>query len=122
MRSLSDGEREIWNDSQRDDGAPDWKTLSETRHTRRKGPVDCDGCHEVIEIGQRYKIVTALEDGSFIQMRLHEPVCPKFQRVLSEGDGPDWTTTQPQEAWKREHRPIKRKRPPPRPGRDTTGA
>ncbi len=90
MRQLSDGEREALYDSQRDDGAPDWKTLSDRKSTRRKGPVECDGCHDIIEVGERYRTVSALEDGQFVMMRLHEPRCPKFHAIYSSGEGPGW--------------------------------
>lgn len=89
MRQLSDGERELWNELQRD-AAPDFKVLSEKPGTRRKGPILCDGCHEAIEVGQRYKTVTYLEDGTFGHTRLHDPVCPKFEAALAEGDPPAW--------------------------------
>lgn len=92
MRQLSDGERELWNEMQREAaGDPaDWKTLSERVGVRRKGPVPCDICQEIIEVGERYTTVSALEDGEFVQFRAHNPHCPKIQAALSEGDPPWW--------------------------------
>lgn len=90
MRQLSDGEREALYDSMRDDGAPDWVTLSKSAHTRRKGPIPCSYCRKAIQVGERYEIVSALEDGRFVQLRIHPGICPALHREMSEGYPPEW--------------------------------
>lgn len=93
IRRLSDGERALWNEQQHD-AAPDWRTLSEREGIRRVGPIICDGCDEAIKVGDRYKTVSALEDGKFVQLRLHAPACPRLLQALAEGDGPPWAHNQ----------------------------
>jgi hypothetical protein len=75
MRQLSDGERELWNEMQRD-GAPYWRTLSSKVSTRGARPIHCDVCDNGITSGQRYTTVTGLEDGKFVMIR-HHVVCPE---------------------------------------------
>lgn len=92
MRALSDGEREIWNDMQRD-AAPDerdYRVLSQREHTRGSIPCLCDYCDEGIEPGQRYRVVSLINEGKFELIRHHAGMCPKVQAIMSEGYAPDW--------------------------------
>jgi len=62
----------------RDDGAPDWRLLSEKVSTRRKGPILCTFCNDPINVGDRYRTVSAMEDGRFVLIQQHTPSCPRF--------------------------------------------
>lgn len=93
MRSLSDGEREIWNDLQRD-AAPDerdYRVLSKREHTRGQTACPCDHCDAAIQSGQRYVAVSLINEGKFELIRHHVGICPKIQAAMSEGGPPDWS-------------------------------
>lgn len=91
-RGMSDGEREIWNEMQRD-AAPDprdYRVLSQRQHTRGPRPCLCDYCNNPIETGQRYAAVSLMNEGRFELIRHHAPICPTLSEAMSEGWAPDW--------------------------------
>lgn len=91
-RGMTDGEREIWNEMQRD-AAPDpreHRVLSQRRHTRGARPCLCDYCGAPIETGERYAAVSLINEGQFELVRHHVPTCPQVSETMSEGHAPDW--------------------------------
>jgi hypothetical protein len=53
-----------------DDYEPDWRTLRYSTHTARI-PHHCDTCDCLIQPGQRYQIMVALDEGEFKIWRHH---------------------------------------------------
>lgn len=49
---------------------PDWRTLRQSTHTART-PHHCDTCDCLIQPGQRYQIMVALDEGEFKIWRNH---------------------------------------------------
>lgn len=65
---VSDGDRAVWDEMQRD-AAPDCKVLKSAVSVARKGhELDC-GCF--VLPGERYRSIALLEDGAFIRWKEH---------------------------------------------------
>lgn len=83
FRGMSDGEREMWNEQQRD-AAPDVRLLWHKRPVARK-PHLCDHCNDEIAPGTRYESIGLLSDGTFQFEKLHlfahhcPSGCPRFR-------------------------------------------
>lgn len=53
----------------------DWRTLRQSVHTSRKRRA-CDNCGGVIEVGEKYSVMVALDEGRFVLQRDHLGGCP----------------------------------------------
>lgn len=78
-RQLSDGERELWQEMQRE-AAPDVVVLSQKSVKARKEHT-CDLCGQTIIVGDSYEAVAFLEDGEFQTHKMHL-VCPPREGEL----------------------------------------
>lgn len=85
MRQMSDGERELWNEMQRD-AAPDVRTIAIRTATRRGPPILCDNCGAPINPGDRYGSHVFTEDGRFELTRYHTPCPPDAAEQAAEVD------------------------------------
>lgn len=59
----------------------DWRTLRQSVHTARK-PHTCDNCQGVIQVGEKYEVIAALDEGRFIIRRDHLGGCPVFAEEM----------------------------------------
>ena len=73
MRTLTDGERDIWNELQAD-AAPDHRTLRETKHKASKAHT-CDACGGIIHPGEMYWNAAHVVDDEFIIEKTHAHDC-----------------------------------------------
>ena len=88
-------------DLEPDDGS-DWKTLSTSEHTARKGH-GCENCEGLIAPGQRYKKIAALDDGEFKIIRSHadrsECIAAGKAREEMEQKEAEWRALEWGRAW-----------------------
>ena len=73
MRYLSAGERDLWNEMQRD-GAPEYQCLRNSKHKARKDHT-CSICKQTIKAGETYIKHVYTLDGEFIADKEHD-ICP----------------------------------------------
>jgi hypothetical protein len=69
MRQLSDGERELWNEMQRD-AAPDIRVLWDKQPVARKAH-RCARCGDEIKAGERYESTGIITDGVLEATKQH---------------------------------------------------
>ena len=70
MKTLTDGEREILAEQNRDAGPPDWRELRSATQTARKEHT-CSACGRPIMKGARYQLIVGTEDGQFCVEHFH---------------------------------------------------
>ena len=76
MNRWSDGERQTWNEAQRD-AVPVTRLLRKSRHVaKRRHRQPCDVCGSAIKPGQQYEAHAFTVDGEFQTVRAHIG-CPK---------------------------------------------
>jgi hypothetical protein len=82
-----------------EDYEPDWRTLRQSTHTARLTHT-CDDCGGIIQIGRKYHVTVALDEGTFRIIRSHDrgdcltaeeqAFCEVHQREYDHYNNADW--------------------------------